>query len=146
MNFPGHPEITKTPKFVENLGGVEKPGRGSQAFPENTPPRAESTPLYAYTGTQKGYPPFLSKNLPGGGGLLDIKTGFFSLFGGVLEWFFGFLCFGWILLICLRWGVTVSSTSVHKPFAIVVGINSAFCYSLHLQLDPKWVAIVFISI
>jgi hypothetical protein len=24
----------------------------------------------------------------------------------------------------------------------VVGVNSAFCYELHLQLDPKWVAIV----
>ena len=98
MNFPGYPKTTKTPKFVENLGGVEKPGRGSQAFPENTPPRAESTPLYAHTGTQKGYPPFFAKNLPGGGGLLDIKTGFFSLFGGVFGRFwvvFQFLVF-WV--------------------------------------------------
>ena len=64
--------LQKPPEFVENLGGVNFAGRGSQAFPEIYPRDAESTPLYAYTGTQKGYPPFLSKNLPGGGGLLDI--------------------------------------------------------------------------
>ena len=144
--FPGDPQILQKPGG--GGGGGQNSGEGVSSFSRKYPPRCGityPTRIYRYP---KGVPPFFVEKPPRWGGSIRYTEPHFLDFLGVFScfWvffrFLGILCFWWILIICLRRGVTISSTFVHKSFAIVVGVNSAFCYELHLQLDPKWVAIV----
>ena len=144
--FSRVPRNTKPTEFSKTEGGVgggRKTGEGVSSFSRKYPPACGINPplrIYRYP---KGVPPLFVEKPPRWGGSIRYRNRVFFTFLGVFTFWWGVFSTFWVeTQICLRRDFAISSTFVHKFFAIVVGINSAFCYSLHLQLDPKWVAIV----
>ncbi len=92
--FPGTPKFSLLRGGVG--GGVFWRGGGIKFVPE-MPEICISPPSLRVHTPPKGVPQFASKNLPGGGGLLDIQNPHFWCFSWfcTFSWFPGFRQFAW---------------------------------------------------